>query len=269
VADNLLQSLDEFTDFENRGTSVIEKNGPTGLLTTTTLHALDPELETRMLSTSVPDTSEQTLAVMLAIAEEENDEDPNLADYQAWQAMQQHLATLECRVRVPFARDLAELIDPRAVRMRRDFRTIVSLVKAHAVLHQVHRERDASHAILATIEHDYVAVHRLTSTLFAEAVARTISPQTRETVATIQRLRSSGGVTTGALARELGIDDSTARRRAYKALEEGYLINRAKGGTAMKLDIGEPLPEDATVLPTPDELLAACARARTPDQPTR
>jgi hypothetical protein len=42
---------------------VIDRLGPTGLITTTTALQLDPENETRMVSLTVTDTPEQTKAV--------------------------------------------------------------------------------------------------------------------------------------------------------------------------------------------------------------
>jgi len=47
---------------------VIEREGPTGLLVTTTLTAIDFELETRMLSIPVLDTPAQTSAVLMGTA---------------------------------------------------------------------------------------------------------------------------------------------------------------------------------------------------------
>src|SRR5205823_12647932 len=46
----------------------IEREGPTGVLVTTTALKLDPELEKRMFSIPINDTAEQTRAVLLALA---------------------------------------------------------------------------------------------------------------------------------------------------------------------------------------------------------
>ena len=50
---------------------VLEREGPTGAILTTTRVKLDAELETRLLSIPVTDSAAQTKAVMLALAEEE------------------------------------------------------------------------------------------------------------------------------------------------------------------------------------------------------
>ncbi len=67
------------------------------------------------------------------------------------------------------------------------------------------------------------------------------------------------------LAGRLGIDDSSARRRVRVALEAEYLIDLANEksdqpgrmrhyGKAIRLMTGEPMPEETSVLPSPDDL---------------
>src|SRR5215510_5223219 len=64
----------------------IEKEGPTGLITTTTAPKLHPENETRLLSLGVIDTPDQTRAVMQALADDGAKK--NIIDYAPWHAMQ-------------------------------------------------------------------------------------------------------------------------------------------------------------------------------------
>src|SRR3954453_22801304 len=49
---------------------IIDREGPTGLIVTTTALRLHPENETRMLSITVTDTTEQTASVFQALAED-------------------------------------------------------------------------------------------------------------------------------------------------------------------------------------------------------
>jgi len=67
----------------------IEKQGPTGLLVTTTAVRLHPENETRLLSLQVTDTPEQTRAVMRAIAHV----GANAFDLGQWLALRHWLTT--------------------------------------------------------------------------------------------------------------------------------------------------------------------------------
>src|SRR5918999_4419341 len=51
---------------------LIEREGPTGLIVTTTAVKLHPENETRLLSLTVNDTRQQTRDVLAALAEEDD-----------------------------------------------------------------------------------------------------------------------------------------------------------------------------------------------------
>src|SRR4051794_24375 len=120
---------------------VIEREGPTGLIVTTTALHLHPENETRMLSLTVTDTTEQTASVFRALAEEGRAE----VDLTRWQALQTWLAAGSARVIVPFAGELAALVPPVAVRLRRDFKTVLTLIRAHALLHHATQGRRGPH----------------------------------------------------------------------------------------------------------------------------
>jgi hypothetical protein len=86
----------------------IEKEGPTGLLVTTTAVRLHPENETRLLSLQVTDTQEQTKAIMQALAADTS----RLVDLTQWMALQTWIAHAEHRVVIPYAKALAALIPP-------------------------------------------------------------------------------------------------------------------------------------------------------------
>src|SRR5215211_1237001 len=202
---------------------LIERQGPTGLLITTTAVKLHPENETRLLSLTVTDTQEQTRAVMAALAEEPGEARPN---FEPWHALQVWLERAEHRVCVPYARILADLIPPVAVRLRRDFGALLNLIRAHAVLHQASRDRDAKGRIIATIEEDYAVVRELVADLVSDGIEVTVPKTVRETVEAVRRLREDSNgepVTVVELARELKLDRSTVSRRARNAKDRGYL----------------------------------------------
>ena len=104
---------------------MIEREGPTGLVTTTTRTRLHGENETRLLSISVTDTAEQTKAVMLALASESAQRVP----FQQWHAFQEWLASGPADVTIPYAVALAKLTEPLAVRLRRDFAAVLELIE--------------------------------------------------------------------------------------------------------------------------------------------
>jgi hypothetical protein len=232
---------------------LIEREGPTGLIVTTTAVKLHPENETRMLSLTVTDTHQQTRDVMAALASEAGAVSPDL---NAWHALQEWVATSEPSVTVSYAEELAENIPPVAVRLRRDFGALLNLIRAHAILHQASRERSADGRIIATLE-DYARVRELVADLVSEGIEATVPATVRETVEMVKRLRdeTEKDVTIAALAEELKLDKSAAWRRVRSAMDRGYLENQEdRKGRPAKLVAGDDLPDDIEILPAPERL---------------
>lgn len=222
--------------------------GPTGLLTTTTLPLLHAENETRLLSVPVNDTAEQTQRIMLAMASEIDGVE---IDYAPWLAFQQWLSSGPTVVTIPFGPDLAKLAFAGSVRIRRDFRKLLTLIRTHALIHQVNRQKTAAGAIEATFQ-DYSAVRSLVLDLMGEAAESTVSATVRETVNAVAKLLGEGRqqVSVTQLAAELSLDKSTASRRVAEAIGNGFLSNfETRQGMPSKLTLGDPLPEDIVVLP--------------------
>ena len=235
-------------------TRVIERTGPTGLILTTTAIALHPENETRMLSIPVDESREQTHAILRAHAQDRLAEAPSL---EAWHALHRWLELGEHRVAVPYATALADAIPPVATRLRRDFPALLSLIRAHALLHQATRDRDDTGRVVATPV-DYDAVRGLVEDLFATAAEASVSEPVRDAVDVVQRLSAGGDpCSVSQVARVLKVDTSTASRRLKVALAAGYLVNgETKPGRPFQLVVGDPLPQETTVLP-PVATLAA------------
>jgi len=235
---------------------LIEREGPTGLIVTTTAVKLHPENETRLLSLTVSDTQAQTRAVMAALADEVGDAVPDL---EVWHALQVWLESAEHRVTVPYAKTLATLVPPVAVRLRRDFGAVLNLIRAHAFLHQATRERDGQGCIVATIG-DYAAIRELVADLVSEGIEATVPETVRETVEAVRRLREDSNgepVTVAELARELKLDRSTVSRRARNAKDRGYLRDLEDNPRKpSRLIPGDDLPADLQILPSPEDVRA-------------
>jgi hypothetical protein len=246
---------------------VLEREGPTGAILTTTRVKLDPELETRLLSIPVTDSAAQTKRVMYALAAEDDGEpEIDVGWFSLQNVIAEGLDEGECRVRIPYAHDLAEAIPPAATRLRRDFGAILTLVRTHALLHRATRKRDADGRTIASID-DYAVVRELVADLISEGVGRTVSPETRATVRAVERLEldHEDGVMQAALAEELDLDRGTVSRRVRKALDGGYLRNlEDKRGRPHRLVTGDPLPDEQVILPEPEEL-HGCTVAEPPD----
>jgi len=230
---------------------LIEREGPTGLVTTTTKVALHPENETRLLSIPITDTAEQTKDVLRALAGSDERALPELGP---WIALQAWLSVSERRVAIPYAKDLAELVAPIAVRLRRDFGALLSLIRAHALLHQASRDRDDHGRIVAALE-DYAVVRDLVADLVSEGVEATVAPIVRETVQAVASANVEEGLPIRRLAILLQIDKSAASRRWKRAEAGGYLKNlETARGKPARIVLADPLPDDVEVLPRVEEL---------------
>jgi hypothetical protein len=140
--------------------------------------------------------------------------------------------------------------------MRRDFATVLSLIRANAILHQANRERDAAGAIIATID-DYAVVRALVADLIATAVEAAVRPQVRETVEAVRRLLATDRheVSNAEIVKALALDKSTVSRRVKEAVRAGYLRNlEDRPRRPPRLVLGDSLPADKEVLPAPQRL---------------
>ncbi|MEW6359295.1 MAG: winged helix-turn-helix domain-containing protein [Planctomycetota bacterium] len=231
---------------------VIEREGPTGLILTTTRTRIHPENETRALSLSITDTPEQTHRILLALAEERNEE----IDFKPWHGLQQWIENGDRRVIIPYSRILANKIPPVALRLRRDFSALKGLICAHALLHQANRKRDSVGRVVATLD-DYAVVRDLVLDVVSEGLAVGVSDTVRETVEAVVELRgdTDAEINNVQVARKLGLDKSTTQRRVRAAVDLGYLVNHEdKKGRPARLVPGDPLPEEIEVLPSVETL---------------
>jgi hypothetical protein len=240
---------------------VIEREGPTGLLVTTTALSIEPELETRLFSIPITDTSEQTGAVLRALAARDTGGGAEREiDVAQWLALQTWINYGEHRVVIPYADELARAIPPVAVRLRRDFGSVLGLIKAHAVLHQAGRGKDTEGRVVA-IADDYAAVHELVADLVSAGVGASVPQTVRETVEAVKALAKSwiGGVPQSAVKKELDLDKATVSRRIKHAIELGYLVDEQdKRGQPAQLKLGDPMPDELEVLPRPEAFGVEC-----------
>ena len=241
----------------------IHKDGPTGLILTTTKVALHPENETRYLSFTINDTPEQTKNVLRAIARKESNLDYAIVDFDLWHSFHAWLDLNTHTVFIPFAMQLAEEIPPVAVRLRRDFTLLLNLIKAHTILHQATREKDSQGRILATLN-DYAAVRGLISGVISDGVGATVDKKVREVVTAVENILAEHNecATMQQLVERLKLHKSTISRRVLLALTGGYLANSNNNNRKpYKLVLGEQLPDEVEILPSP-ERIGSCEVAR-------
>jgi hypothetical protein len=207
---------------------------------------------------AVKDTPEQTKAILHALAR--GNETEAAVQFGRWQAFQKSLEAGEHRVVVPFSNRLADLVPPVAVRLRRDFRLLLTLIEAHALLNRERRDRDAQRRIVATLD-DYATVRELVADVFAEGVEAMVKPETRELVAIVKTL-GKDEVSMTEIAKVLRLDKGAVSRRVSDAIVRGYLVNaETRKGRPARINLGDPLPAEIEILPTPDRLAHCCTVA--------
>ena len=245
----------------------IDRPGPTSLISTTTNTHTHPENETRLLVVEVDSSADQTGAVLRAQAQAaagliEAAWPPGGPETDEWKELQRWLQSQSYEVIVPFAPEVVSLIDPSAVRLRRDFPKPLSLIQALAMLHRQSRETTESGAVVAILD-DYRVVFELTSHLFAEGAEVRIPPRVREVaraVTTLAQPFRTGPVRNQDVAEYLGLDKAAVSRSVTDAIAAGYLGNdETRPGRPNQLTVGVPPPRDKSLLPTPDELAEACS----------
>ena len=241
-----------------QSTRIIEKEGPTALITTA-VKPLGEQLMSRLFRIDVPDDQNQIRAALRSQASLElhGAKKPN-DDLIAYQAYLQQVAVQEpFDVIVPYADALAEAIGrrPAAARITRDYARLLSLIKSVAVLRHHHRQRTDKGRIIADIA-DYQTVYDLIGDMFETSVTGA-SKAIRETVETVSTLIGGGqkNVTAKQIAEAIGISNRAATTRARNAIKGNWLINNEeRRGRPYKLVLGEKLPETAG-LPTPQEVV--------------
>ncbi len=237
----------------------IVKPGPTGLITTST-RPLGPQLDTRMLTVSIPDTPAQTRAVLATHAASVNGSRPapdttDLVALQRWLEL-----AADNDVAIPFSHALAELVPADLVRMRRDFRQLLTLIQAVALLYQRQRERDRDGKIVATLA-DYAVARDVVLDVFTAVATGGISPAVRETVAKVGELyNGQTALTVKQIADALALDKSSTWRRVKTAVRLGHLQNlETRKGAPARVVPGDALPEDKPALPPVSDVYA-CLR---------
>lgn len=156
------------TDGKNE-TQEVTKDGPTGLLTTTTLSSLYTDDENRMLAITVEDDGEHIGNILEASAEMDAAVSAtNPPSFAEWHALYDFLRSqlgnaekpLAVKVQIPFAVTLAKLIKSKEARVTRDVEAVKSLMKAHALLHQESRRKHAKGHVIVELA-DYRVVYDL------------------------------------------------------------------------------------------------------------
>ena len=274
----ITEKRDDGEGFETR---TVHQDGPTGLIVTTTAEELHAENETRQITVETNDTPEQTRRILRAIADRA--EAPPV-DTTTWHALFRWLELGPREAVVPFAAWLAEKADVSAVRMRRDFDQLLSLVRASALLHRATRKQDSAGRVVATAADYRIALAVIEPSVATGAglavsagVARVWGAVHKRLAAEMPDLPRNGMSEAEAaervmgtsieypirqLAKDMGRDASVAQRHLAAAVKAGVLfVERSASGGPSRITLAvSSLParsSSAAVFPRADELDAA------------
>lgn len=206
---------------------LIQKDGPTGLITTTVLPQLESQLETRLMSVYTDLSPEQTRRVLMAQAERASASSTLPDNRAAWHGLHLILSESEHRVLVPFAAKVAALVNADEVKMRRLHKTHLGLIKAHTLLHQSHRDKSNTGEVIAAGE-DYAAVRAIVT-----EAARTLmqASKTEEMNETLEAI-GEGCLMSELVTRLPDVTQPTVSRRVDR-LAVAKLVIKSKIGRSL------------------------------------
>jgi hypothetical protein len=154
----------------------------------------------------------------------------------------------------------------------RDVGQVIRAIKAHALMHREHRDRDQDGQIVANVV-DYILVSELMNDILAEGSGLAVSPAVAKTTEAVieatAEMNTDEGATAQAIGKILKLDKSAARRRLVKAANEGFVVNleTRKGQPGRYRATGQAV-EGALLLPQPKVLFASQSPAN-PQEPAQ
>jgi len=224
----------------------VNKPGPTVLITTST-RSLGAQLMTRLFTLEISDSKEQIGAALETQAALETEGSKPLDG--ALVAFQHYLQLkAPLKVVVPFAGELAKAMGKMASapRILRDFARLLSLIKSVAIIRHHWRQADNEGRLVATLA-DYETVRGLVNDMYVDSSTGATSELRTlvEAVIELDAIRGDGKqITNTTLAKHLGTGVTQARRRAMRAIKQGWLVNREQRKSyPADYAPGEPMPE--------------------------
>jgi len=149
---------------------------------TTTRERVHPENQTRVFDLFVDESPEQTEKILFAEAQCIKDKRSLDTELKVWRASKTLLQLHE--VVIPYATDLVPAFPKGKLRVRRDFKRFLSLIRAHALLYQYQRERREDGTLIATIS-DLEAILPLAEVVLGQSL-KEISPKQEKVLKIIQ-----------------------------------------------------------------------------------
>ncbi len=253
-------------------TVVIDKEGPTGFITTTTQPQIFDENETRIFSLFIDESEGQTQAIIKLIGDKYAKENPGLpqAEIDRWTNIQRVLKPYP--VIIPYSKWLAQHMPVKKVRIRRDFERILMAIEVCALLHQYQRKivrKDGQEYLEASVV-DYLMVKELLEGTLIETVEGT-SPKTEMLVQMVREIYAGKDaaytsenemdamVSMTELVNKAGKTRRTVERWLEPAVENGLLDKKKRGRQVFFKPVEEtasnPIFSKKSMLPAGEALI--------------
>lgn len=243
-------------------TEVITKKGPISLVSTTPLLNLIEDFDTRVVTVGMDESREQTKRITRA-----QKLHGRISISSEWIFLQDWLDTLRTfngpfKVDIPYREALVDSLPDvvfDAVRMRRDFDHLITMIESHAVLHQATRNKSVDGIIEANFD-DYSVARELMDGILGETLGLTVPNGVKQVVEAVQKLAANSSMQTSILkiANFTSLHDKTIKRHVSMAVKHGYLRGETDFRTKKLLlsidDSCIPLPRFMSILPTADTL---------------
>ena len=246
------------------------KDGPTGLIVTTTKNGLHPEDESRVLSINIKESPEQIKSALLAAIMKGGTKKTE-TDVTRWHKLFEFNRAGPTKVHTPYLEEIVGYLPTSHDRIKRDLNQLISLIETHAIMHCYDRNWIDEETVLAN-QKDYEAVYRLIHQELAEGLQQDVSETVRELVEAVEEIRSNpvDGVSQTELAKHLKRDQYAISRTARKAIGLGYLKDDNPGqGRKAELVLGDVELPSGSVLPHPDVLFAKPANDNQEREPAK
>lgn len=249
-------------------TAVIKQEGPIAYSETTTLSHIDEEDANRCLLLNTDEGQSQTERILAATAEAATGRDrPNVDHIRTMHyAIQRMIPRTD--VVIPFAEVLADFYPGERIEGRRDFRHLLQLVKASALLFFKQRNRDTNGRVIATLN-DYAVAERLARGPLGVATGG-ISDGARFYLVQLREKFGEDNFSTSQ-AKKLG---SASRRTLTNRLHELNATGAVeqteppKGNVPAKWKLTGVTPKvDASILPTVEQMREAFEQYQHADKP--
>lgn len=209
---------------------VYKVEGPTVIIQTTTKNHLHPENETRVFPIYIDESEAQTQRIIQSILKEAAggglQASERKAPLEVWHDAIRLLEPGE--VVIPYAKRIQ--MPSSVIRIRRDARRLLDVVRVVAWLHQQQRERDSASRIIAT-EDDFDIALKLVSESLSRAW-QALTPAEQKVLEAIQQLpeaKQTGGFKRRDL-KNIGISVRRVKEILKSLAETGYLDCDGRAG---------------------------------------